>query len=210
MHNNNLKIYTFSKLMQSHCTITFCHFAKADILRRIQPFYSIFKLQYLNQKAICTRFIYSLFCSKELWTYRFSVISTELCPRSSLSALTSNPSLIQFEAKMWRSAWKCTDGNFAFFKIVLNRYCIALGSIGLFVPVRTYSSSFPLNFSKKSIMQSGIGICLREDSLFGSVIMSLVLLVAVGDWLRCMVFLTVKIRFSKTTWVRQKKSVKQA
>ena len=57
---------------------------------------------------------------------------------------------------------------------------------------------FPLNLSKKLTIHSGIGICLREDSLFGSVMMSFVLLDAVGHWIRCMVLLTVKIRFSRS------------
>ena len=77
---------------------------------------------------------------------------------------------------------------------------IALGSIGLSVPVRTYSFVFSLNLSKKLIMQSGIGICLQEDSLLGSVMMSLVFLSPSAHWMRCIVLVTVKIRFSRSTF----------
>ena len=115
------------------------------------------------QKFMAIRLIYCFFCSNEEWTYLFKVISTFECPRISDKVLMSNPNFTHLEANICLKAWKWTDGNFTFFKMLAKRYCIVLGSTGFSPPETRYSLDFPLNFSRIETTQSGIGIFLLED-----------------------------------------------
>jgi len=79
--------------------------------------YDIYKL--VTEPRLEANFDSSVFESFDALAEEYNYL-IELCPRSSLNAFTSKPSFTQVEAKMWRSAWKCTDGKFTFFKILVN------------------------------------------------------------------------------------------
>lgn len=126
------------------------------------------------------------------------VVSIEACPNSSERVFTSNPSWMQLVENIWRRVWKWTDGNFPFLRILAKRYCNVRGSIGFSFPDTRKAEPLLICFCRISAIYSGIGMVLLELSVLGSVRINFVFANPFTHWIRWMVFLTVKIRFSKS------------
>lgn len=116
------------------------------------------------------------------------VVSIEACPSSSERVFTSNPSWMQLVENIWRRAWKWTDGNFPFLRILAKRYCNVRGSIGFSFPDTRKAEPLLICFCRISAIYSGIGMVLLELSVLGSVRINFVFANPFTHWIRWMVF----------------------
>ena len=102
-----------------------------------------------------------------MWTYKSSVVFTEVWPRISERDFVSKPCSIQRHENWWRSAWILMWGISHFFSRAAYRRCMVLGSMHFSVPVRIKNLPSFFRGAASSRSLSGRGIMRMEVAVFG-------------------------------------------
>ena len=119
----------------------------------------------------------SLLYSSDGWVQIPSVVFTELCPKISERAFGSKSFSMHRVINVCLSAWKFISDTPLYFRLFLNVYVNALGSVNRSFPVsRNAFSVLGLMYFNFFIKKPGSGIVRFVEGVFGSVIIIFVFL----------------------------------